>query len=58
MIGPGLRPAVGAKTVKRIAIVVGIVAVIALVAGYEIAVWRECMSDHPWWYCLRIIGAR
>lgn len=23
---------------------------------YEMTVWRECLADHPWWYCLRIIG--
>jgi hypothetical protein len=25
---------------------------------YEVAVWRECLGDYSWWYCLRILSAR
>ncbi len=59
MIGPQFAAAVGARTIKRIAAIIGIVAlVVAIVAGaigYEVAVWRECLKDHPWWYCLATI---
>lgn len=56
MMGPGFAAAVGAKTVRRIAVAIGVVALVALIIGYEIAVWRECIADHPWWYCIRILG--
>jgi len=26
------------------------------VIWFEIMVWRQCLSDEPWWYCLRILG--
>lgn len=56
MIGPGFASVVGARTVKRIAILLLVVAVVALIAGYEVAVWRVCIADNPWWYCVRILG--
>lgn len=56
MIGPGFAAGVGAQTIKIMAVVLGIVVLIAAFIGYEIAVWRECLAGHPWWYCLRIIG--
>ena len=34
------------------------IAALLLIAGviwYEVIVWRECLTDHSWWYCLRII---
>lgn len=30
--------------------------VIGAIVAYEVAVWRECMTDHSWWYCLRILS--
>lgn len=32
------------------------VVLLALGIWYEVAVWNECLVDHPWWYCLRVIG--
>ena len=29
---------------------------IGLAIAWEIAVWRECLADHSWWYCLRVTG--
>lgn len=23
---------------------------------YEYNVWGECLKDHPWWYCWRILS--
>lgn len=34
------------------------VVIVAFLGGlwlYEYAVWTECLKDHPWWYCWRII---
>jgi len=28
---------------------------LGLLVLYEVAVWRECLSGHPWWYCLRVL---
>jgi hypothetical protein len=33
-----------------------VIAVIAFVVWYEIAVWDECLKKHSWWYCMRILG--
>lgn len=33
------------------------VAVIFALAGcYEVSLWRDCLSDHHFWYCLRSIS--
>lgn len=56
MIGPGFAAAVGARTIKWIAVLLLVAAVLAGLIGYEVAVWRECSTDHPWWYCLRLLA--
>jgi len=28
---------------------------LGLLVLYEVAVWGECLSGHPWWYCLKIL---
>jgi hypothetical protein len=33
-----------------------LVVLLLLVIGYEVLVWRECLVDRPWWYCLRLLG--
>jgi len=30
--------------------------ILLLILFYEVAVWRECIVSHPWWFCLRILG--
>jgi hypothetical protein len=42
-------------------LVVGLVCVVvfALVyawASYEIGIWHECLQDHSWFYCHRILS--
>jgi hypothetical protein len=37
-------------------IVLGIVAILVAVVVYEVMVWKECLHDHPWWDCLRIVS--
>jgi len=32
-----------------------ILAAIIGFAIYEVALWRECIPNHPWWYCLRLL---
>lgn len=38
----------------------GVLAVaVVLVAGLVVAeyrVWRECRTDHSWFYCVRVMG--
>ena len=36
-------------------IILGLALFIGLIF-YEVAVWRECLIDHSFWYCLRILG--
>lgn len=56
MIGPGFAAGVGASQFKIALIVLGVVALLAVGVGYELALWRECLIDHPWWYCLRVLA--
>jgi hypothetical protein len=62
MIGPGFAAAAFAQTVKRCAFYLGcavlVVAIIAAVIGYEVALWRECLVDKPWWFCLHILSSK
>jgi hypothetical protein len=30
--------------------------VIAGIVYYEVSVWHECLKEHAWWYCLRILN--
>lgn len=30
--------------------------IFGLLLWYEYAVWGECLKDHSWWYCMRILS--
>lgn len=33
-----------------------ILAIIFGVGYYEYAMWKECLSDHSVWYCMRVLS--
>jgi hypothetical protein len=33
-----------------------IIAVFSLWFYYEVSVWRECRTDHSWFYCMRVLN--
>ena len=38
-------------------VAIALVVAIFIAAGiYEVAMWRECLSDHSWLFCLRVLG--
>jgi hypothetical protein len=44
---------IGMKEAGAVALVV---AFIALAIGCEVMNWQECLRDHPWWHCLRLLS--
>jgi hypothetical protein len=43
---------------KYVKIVFGIALAFVVIGGLvscEIAIWRECLADHGWLYCMRTI---
>jgi hypothetical protein len=45
------------ETTLKIAVAaIAVVLLLGLLLTYEVMVWRECLSDQSWWYCLRILG--
>jgi len=43
-------------TASKISIIAFVVALIPALIWYEVIVWRACLADNPWWYCLRILS--
>jgi hypothetical protein len=45
----------------RLPMVIFIATFILIVGGsiaYERMLWNECRTDHSWFYCVRILGAK
>lgn len=36
-------------------IIVGVVALIAFGIWYEASLWQECLKDHSFFYCARVL---
>lgn len=41
---------------KDLFIILGVVALLALGALYEISLWNECRQTNPWFYCMRVLS--
>ncbi|XUM19758.1 hypothetical protein ACRAVF_19015 [Bradyrhizobium oligotrophicum S58] len=55
MIGPGFAANIPTRLFKYAIVGLFFATAIGALVGYEVAVWRECLVGHPWWYCLAII---
>jgi len=40
---------------KVAAMCIGFLLLIVALGYYEAMVWGECLSDHSWFYCLRVL---
>jgi len=44
------------KYLEAAAIILGIGAIVGACVWWEARMWSECMTDHSFWYCLRVLG--
>lgn len=43
---------------RKVLILVGVLAAAALTIYIEVATWKECRESHSWLYCARTLNSR
>lgn len=43
-------------TARFVAVTLLVVVMLVGLAIYEALVWKECLRDQAWWYCLLVMG--
>lgn len=38
------------------AMVIGMLALVAFIAWWNVSLWSECRETNSFWYCVRVIG--
>jgi hypothetical protein len=42
---------------KNFIVAFSVVLLIMLAALIELSMWKECLRDHSWFYCVRVLSA-